>query len=255
VINLEFEPYPTFMSGDDEDEGGVPLSPTPIVTRPKSIETSVSTTWSVSGEAEAGTPVITIRRLQSVVGYNGSAMIAGFISGPDEVGKVSVYGTRSGTPGEVFLGYATVQYSSYGPGPMFWFRASGLNANTKLRVHIDASDDGEWTSANASTWINVRAKVGLTASDKHFTAGKRITLTSVVLPAGTAGGAVTFQQWNALQKRWRSIDSAKLVAMGGATKGAISWKPSRGTHRIRAHYSGGPTNSAGNSGAFNIYVK
>jgi hypothetical protein len=254
VINVEFQPYPTFMSGDDEDEVGVP-SASPITTRPKSIETSVSTTWSVRGEAEAGTPVITMYRSPSVVGYNGSAMIYGYIGGPDEVGKMSVYGTRSGTPGEVFLGYATVQYSSYAPGPLFSFRASGLKANTKVRVHVDATNDGEWTSANASAWINVRAKVGLTASDKHFSAGKRITLTSVVLPGGTVGGTVTFQQWNSSQKRWRSIDSAKLATMGGATKGAISWKPSRGTHRIRAHYSGGPTNSAGNSGAFNVYVK
>jgi hypothetical protein len=252
VINVAFQPLPVRPSSDDEER--FILSDTPI-TEPKAIETSVATTWSVSGEAEAGTPIITLRRSKSIVGYNGSAGLSGTIYGPDAVGKVSVFGTRAGTPGEVFLGYATVKYSNMWDGPLFYFYASGLKANTTLRVHVDASDDGQWTEGNATTSIRVRAKVGLTASDKRFSAGKRIRLTSTVYPASAVGRTVTFQRWNASQKRWRSISSAKLVLKHGKATASISWKPRAGTQKIRAHFEGGTTNLANGSSSLKIYAE
>ena len=247
IINLTYQPAPT---ADDEDM----VSDTPI-TGPQPIETSATTTWSVSGQIQAGTPIIHVRRLQPVIGYHGSGAISGYIEGPDAVGKVSVYGHTAGIPGETFLGYADVLYSNDSPGPMFSFWTGALKANTTLRVHLDASDDGQWTSANVSTLIKVRARVGISASAKKFSAGKRITLTSVTLPKSTAGGTVTFQQWNASQKRWRSIGSAKLVTIGTTTKAAISWKPRRGTRKVRASYSGGSTNAGNASASITIVVK
>ena len=248
MIDLTYEPAPSQSFFEDE------IISTKPIEEPAAIEASAATTWSVSGEAEAGTPIISIRRRQATVDYAGAAYISGTISGPDEVGPVSVYGLRSGDTSETLLGYATVLYSSE-TGPMYFFRAGGLKANTTLRVHVDASSDGQWTAANASAQIRVRARVGLTASRKHLSAGSRTSLTSVVLPASTVGGTVTFKQWNSHQKRWLSIGSAKLVAKGGSSQAAISWKPTRGTHKVRASFSGGSTNVASSSGSFNIFVK
>jgi len=248
IIDLTYEPAPSQNFFEDE------IVSTKPITEPAAIEASAATTWSVSGEAEAGTPIISIRRRQATVDYSGAAYISGNISGPDEVGPVSVYGLRSGDTSETLLGYATVLYSSE-VGPMYSFRAGGLKANTTLRVHVDATADGQWTAANASTQIRVRARVGLTASRKHLSAGSHTSLSSIVLPASTVGGTVTFKQWNSSQKRWVSIGSAKLVTKGGGSQAAISWKPSRGTHKVRASFSGNSTNAASTSGSFNIFVK
>ena len=246
VITLEFRPYSTRT---DEPI----ISPTPIDTMPKTIETSAVTTWALSGEAEAGTPVIYLRRSPATVDYNGSTFLSGYIDGPDEVGKVSVYAQQAGTVGEKFLGYATVMYSSESDGPLFSFFAEGLKANTTLRVHVDASPDGEWTSANATAKVDVRAHIGLTSSAMQFSAGKRITLKSAMLPSGV-GGTITFQRWNASRKHWYSIKGAKLVTTGGVTTAVITWRPGRGTHKIRAHYAGGTTNIASNSRQLTLTV-
>ena len=246
VIDLTFQPYSAQTDGPS-------ISPTPVDTMPKAIETSAVTTWALSGEAEAGTPVIHVRRSPSTVDYGGSVFLNGSIDGPDEVGKVSVYGQTAGTVGEKFLGYATVMYSSFSDGPIFMFSADGLRANTTLRVHLDASPDGEWTSADASTFVNVRAHVGLISSATKFSAGTRIKLTSAVLPNGT-GGWITFQRWNSSRKHWYSIKGAKILTVRGVTRAVTSWKPGRGTHKIRAHYAGGSTNVASNSRTLTLVV-
>jgi hypothetical protein len=238
MIDLSFQPYANQTDG--------PTISTKPITGPKAIETSAATTWAVTGEAEAGTPVIHLRRSPSTVDYNGSTFLNGYIDGPDEVGQVSVYAQQAGTVGEKFLGYATVMYSSESDGPLFSFFAQGLKANTTLRVHIDASPDGEWTSADATTKVDVRAHLGIRSSATTFAAGKRITLTSAMLPSGI-GGTITFQRWNSSRKHWYSIKGAKLVTVGGVTTATVTWRPGHGTHKIRAHYAGGSTNIASNS--------
>ena len=247
VIDLSYQPYQKYADK--------PItSPTPI-TGPEAIETSITTTWALSGSAEAGTPIIHVRCSPTTVGYNGSTYLSGYIDGPDEVGKVSVYGRIAGTTTETFLGYAKVWYSNYSDYPMFSFVAGGLKANTILTVRIDPSDDGQWTSASASVLVKAHARVLLDASAKKFSKGASVTLTSIVQPGNTAGSSVMFQQWNARQKRWHSIKSATLVTVGGVTRAIIGWKPGRGTHKIRAHFLGGVSNVASDSGALTLTVK
>jgi hypothetical protein len=256
---IEFSYQPSYsVSYDDEDypysysySSSSAYSSSPYPTLPKAIETSVATTWAVTGQAEAGTPVIRLRKLRPTVGFSGGTTVIGSVVGPEEIGKVSVYGHRAGTAGESFLGYARVYY--FQGNPMFSFSTYGLRTNTTLRFHLDGDD--EWASANGYTTIWVKAKVGLTSSAKRISAGRRVTLSSVVLPDSTVGGTVTFQRWASSKKRWISIDSAKLVSTSSGARATISWKPKKGTHKIRASYGGGSTNRAAASGSFRIHVR
>jgi hypothetical protein len=254
VIKLSFQP--AYAASYDDDEGYY-YSPYPYYmsssypTLPKAIETSVATTWHMTGQAEAGTPVIQLRKVRPTVGFNGGTSVIGYVVGPETIGKVSVYGHRAGTVGESFLGYADV--FNYGGRPMLSFSTYRLRTNTTLRFHLDADD--EWTSANGYTTIWVKAKVGLTSSAKRIKAGKRVKLSSVVLPGSTRGGTVTFQRWAPSAKKWRSIGSARLVSTASGARASISWKPHKGTYKIRASYGGGSTNRAGTSGSFRIFVK
>jgi hypothetical protein len=256
VIKFSYQPSYAVSYNMDEDYYysyyySSRYSSSPYPTLPKAIETSVATNWAVTGQAEAGTPVIRLRKVRSTVGFNGGTTVIGSVVGPEVLGKVSVYGQRAGTVGESFLGYARVFY--YQGNPMFSFSTYGLRTNTTLRFHIDGDD--EWASANGYTTIWVKAKTGLTSSAKRIKAGRRVTLSSIVLPANTVGGTVTFQRWVPSQKRWRSIDSAKLVSTSAGAKASISWKPRRGTHKIRASYGGGSTNRASTSSSFRIFVR
>jgi len=103
--------------------------------------------------------------------------------------------------------------------------------------------------------VKVHAKIAIQASDKRFSAGKRITLTAIVYPGTTAGGTVTFQQWNAKSKHWRTISSAKLALKGGPAKASVSWKPGKGSRKVRVRYAGGTTNIATSSSPILITVK
>jgi hypothetical protein len=252
VIEFSYQPSLSLSYDDEEDYYYYSYySSSAYPTLPKAIETSVATTWHVTGEAEAGTPVIQLRKLRPTVGFNGGTTVIGSVTGPEVIGKVSVYGHRAGTVGESFLGYARVYY--YGGRPMFSFSTYRLRTNTTLRFHIDADD--EWTSANGYTTIWVKAKVGITSSAKRVSAGKRVTLSSVVLPYSTLGGTVTFQRWVPSAKRWRSIGSAKLVSTRSGARATISWKPHKGSQKVRANYVGGSTNRAGTSSSLRISVR
>jgi hypothetical protein len=248
---IEFSYQPSYSSSYyDDDYFSYYSSSYP--TLPEAIETSVATTWHMTGQAEAGTPVIQLYKLRPTVGFNGGTTVVGYVTGPDDdIGKVSVYGHRAGTDGESFLGYAKVSY--YGSRPIFTFSAYRLRTNTTLRFHIDAND--EWTSANASTTIWVKAKVGISSSARRVSAGKRVTLSSVVLPFSTLGGTVTFQRWVPSAKRWRSIGSAELVSTRSGARASISWKPRKGSQKVRASYVGGSTNRAATSSSLRISVR
>jgi hypothetical protein len=245
VISLTFEP--TRVYNEEDIISDTPPAP------PKTIESSAATAWAVTGQAEAGTPIIQARLMNSVVNYGGYTMLSGYIEGPDAVGKVSVYGHRIGTPGETFLGYAKVLYLANGPGPLFSFPVDDVQRNTVLRIHVDGSDS--WTAANTSVYLKARAKVSGSASKKSINAGSKVTLTSKVWPQATVGGTVTFQQWNASQKRWVSIKGVSLVNSRGVVKASTSWKPKHGVHKVRAYYRGGKTNVASASGSFTVTVR
>lgn len=254
VIEFSYQPSGGISYDDEEDYYYYEYptySSTPYPELPKAIETSVATTWAVTGEAEAGTPVIQLRKVRPTVGFNGGTTVIGSVIGPEVLGKVSVYGRRAGTVGESFLGYARVYY--YNGRPMFSFSTYRLRTNTTLRFHLDADD--EWTSANGFTTIWVKAKVGITSSAKRVSAGKRVTLSSVVVPRSTLGGTVTFQRWVPSAKRWRSIGSAQLLSTKSGARASISWKPHKGSYKVRANYGGGSTNRAATSSSLRIIVR
>jgi hypothetical protein len=252
---IEFSYQPSYaISYDSEEEyffydSSSSSSSYPAL--PKAIETSVATTWRVTGEAEAGTPVMRLRRLRPTVGFHGGTTVVGSVTGPEVLGKVSVYGHSAGTVGESFLGYASVYY--YGGRPMFSFSTYGLRTNTTLRFHLDSADG--WASANGYATIWVKAKVGLTSSAKRISAGKRVRLSSVVLPRATLGGTVTFQRWVPSTKHWHAIGSARLVSTKSGPSASISWKPHKGSYKIRANYGGGSTNRAEQSNSLRISVR
>ena len=148
----------------------------------------------------------------------------------------------------------TAKYNSSTGAATFETHISGLPATTKLRFHVGPSDG--WLSADVTHTLKVRGYTHLTASSTSFKAGKTITLKASVLSTASAGSKVTFQYWSPSYYEWRTLGSSKTLAVsGGAARASTTWKPGKGTRKVRVKFLGGAANAASTSNTVKLHVK
>jgi len=102
--------------------------------------------------------------------------------------------------------------------------------------------------------VPVSADVYLSAP-RSVKAKRKTTLRAYVAPVQTAGGKVQFQYYEAKRKRWRTIGTATLSPAGDVASASIRWKPAKGSWKVRAIYTGGPTNTSSVSGSRTVKAR
>ena len=214
----------------------------------KAVSTVVIAPWPIAGDADVDVTSIRAAAEPGVVAYGDFADITGTVGGVSDDTVVSLYGTPAGSSTEVFLGTQTAtddeEFS-------FDFPVDEAFTTATYRVHIDGTDST--TAANTSVVLQVRAAASLSTSASSIKRGKKVTLTAMVYPGSSAGGSVTFEQL--VGRTWRKITTKGLTRSGSSAKAAVSWKPGKGTHKVRARYLGGTYNCATTTGIRVITVK
>jgi hypothetical protein len=217
------------------------------------VSKSVVASWPITGQVAAVVPRIYTGLYGSgVVDYGGEGYMVGLVDGLTQNSVLSLYATVAGDTTETLVATQTVSGSSSGYAYRYFILPLGAAfSNTAYRVHVDGTDSS--TAAESNFTLYVRAPISVTASASHLRHGKSVRLTSKVYPASSAGGSVVFEQY--VGKRWRKVATRTLAASGSVSRASYSWKPSRGTHKVRAHYLGGTYNSNSVSAAKTIVVR
>lgn len=214
------------------------------------LTTSVVATWPVSGQAAVGVTSVHAQLLQSVVNYGDPNVMFGTVDGPSTAPVVSLYATTAGST-EALVATTTAEDNGDGTFDFDFTLFNSYTTNTTFRVHVDGTDAS--TSADTTLKMGVHAIVSLKASATKVTSGKSITLSTSVIPNTAAGGTAVFEQQ--VGKSWVKIASKTLTVSGSKAVASTSWKPGKGTRKVRVRYLGGTFNAATTSGIMTVSVK
>jgi hypothetical protein len=243
---LIVEYLPDGLSADQPTEGDAAW-PDPFFEPSEPIVATSFLPWVLSGSASASTPDLQVTSAPAVVPYGGTAVISGEIAGPEGPCMVRVYASMPGTTTETLLAKELV-FPADGPFELPLF---DLTTNLTLRVHVDASEG--WAPADASLDLKVAARTLIVASSRRVRYGSRVSITGLVAPARSAGGNVAFEYLAG--RAWRSISVRRLAAGTPYAKAVLSWKPPKGTWKVRVRYLGGEMNAGSSSPVVSIAVK
>ena len=239
TIEIEFDPSPT---GSDffDDEPSPALSTKPIVL-------DVNVDLPVTGEADVNITTINAVAQPNPIAYNRSTHVIGTISGPSTDTTLALYATTAGSSSETLVATTTAKAVD---GELTFNLAptTRFTTNTTLRVHMDGS--GSWSSADATILLGVQGIASLRSSASRITRGQSVRLTANMSPTSAAGGTVVFERL--VGRRWTRIATKTLNASAAAT---LSWKPARGTQKVRMRYLGGTYNAATTSAIRTIVVR
>ncbi len=204
-----------------------------------SMETTIATRNVVNGEISKTTSQLVLLTGSTVhVGPGGSLDVLAYVLSSADKGTVTVLRrdadqskdttltqlTLSNRGGAMFLAYSQ---------PSIW-----RNGTYTFRYEGDADNLG----SQGVVTVRTAAKVSVAASPSHTTSGRTVTLSSNVGPKQPSG-SVVFEY--AGRSGWTAI---RTVPLSGGTTAATSWRPARGTWRVRARFTGSlvnvPTTSA-----------
>jgi hypothetical protein len=212
------------------------------------VTTVVRAPWPVLGSATLGVTSVMVAAQPSVLSYGDYPDIIGFVSGPSAA-TVSLYARPAGSLTETLI---DTQAATVGEdGLEFDFALDETFTNTTYRVHVQGTET--WSGADASVTLPVRAMVGLGTSASRIRPGRTVKLTASVYPASAAGGGVVFERLSG--KKWVKITSKTLAASGSSARASYTWKPGKGTQKVRARYLGGTMNYGNSSSTKTITVK
>lgn len=236
---------------DDEDDEDGPSSLPTVTPEPKDIEKTVETAWSVSGEAETAAANMTVIVRPNPVTCGSYSVLMGMITGPSrEATVVYVYGISALDPQERLIATGTI--TTEDDMTLYTVLLRDVTCNTTLRVHVPG--DMETTPLDNFSSLQVRAKVSARSSSRSITYGKKVTLSAAVSPAA-ADGTVRFEYYNASRRRWVAIGTRALTSDGTLARASLSWRPPKGSIKVRCVYAGGVTNAPATTAAFVIKVK
>lgn len=216
----------------------------------KSVVSTMSTTWDVTGGDSKSVAVITAAAYPKVINYGGTAKIRGYVFDGSVGDIVSILGTPSGSATETLLATAKVVYDEYSGELMYSANVKGLGVNTAIRAY--AKGDDQTTAAEARTWVLVRARTAITESKTNVKHGAKVLFTAKVSPASTASGTVTFQYLSG--RKWHKLADRTLASGAGFASASVSWTPPLGYWSVRAVYAGGPKNQSSVSSVVRIRV-
>jgi hypothetical protein len=213
---------------------------------------NVAADWPITGEIDVSVTTISADAAPNVITYGDWPLIEGTINGPSKVDTVTLYATTAGSSVETTV--ATTKATSVDGQVTFEFDdLNQLFTNTTYRVHVDATPG--YTGADTLVNVYVKAPTSLSTSATRIKPGRRVTLTASVYPktAAIGGRTVVFERLSG--KRWITIATKTLAVSGSYAKASYSWKPGKGTQKVRVRYSGGTYNYKNTSGTKTIVVK
>jgi hypothetical protein len=198
--------------------------------------------WVLSGTASAAITQLGADVSPRTVSYGGYAMVSGEVDGPTKPVLVKIYGTVAGSTTERLLAQETA-FRMEGT-LVYAAELNGLRSNTSLRIVVDGGSD--YTPAEATAYVQVRAKIGLTSSARKVRFGRHVKLTARVTPR-TAHGRVAFQYYDGAKHRWRTIGTRYLHTVGSYAVATIDWMPRWGDRKVRVVYNGDRYNAGATS--------
>ena len=215
-----------------------------------SIDTTVTTPWIPSDSAEILATELTAKA--DTVLYGDEGDVYGEIFGPEKAVTVSVFGTPAGSTAETLIATDTAKVDPDTGDLAYDVYLPAMYRNTTLRVHVDGGTD--YTAADTFVMQKVKAYVRMTASTKSVKHGKSVTLTAYVYP-GASAGTLTFQYYSSSSGTWRTIKARALTPGSSYARATYSWKPTKGTRKVRALYAGGVLNAGAASSSMTIKAK
>ncbi|MDR3687386.1 MAG: hypothetical protein P4L93_10565 [Coriobacteriia bacterium] len=240
TVAVTFQPS---LSGQDSSSFTKPPSTTPITA-------NTVTQWPITGYAETDVTQINILDASGSISFGDWPYIVGEIDGPSDPTTVTVYATQAGSSVETLID-TTQPTLSDGSLEFEFFDLPPIYTNTTYRVHVDATPGN--SGADTYVTVGVKAPVSLRTSAGHIKPGRTVGLTASVYPNTAAGGTVVFERLSG--KKWLKLASKTLAVSGSYAKASYSWKPGKGTQKVRARYLGGTYNAANTSGTKAVLVK
>lgn len=218
----------TFQASDDESD----LPPELTDSESEPIEASATTPWVVNGSAS--TEVTVIDAIAEPVTYGYTAYIYGMITGPTEPVEVSVYSIDyDGGRGELLAsGEAELMDGELA----FAVPLEGVTRTSEFLVAVDGGQG--YTPAETYVVVPVRGRVRLGVTPKTMWRGSWVIMSAAVTPRW-ATGSVAFQYYDAHAKHWRTLTTKRLSRTSSVARAGCTWRPTRGTWKIRAIYRGG----------------
>lgn len=231
----------TYLPEDNADDENPFAEPKPSATEPISV--TKATSWHVWGAAEKSTAFFEL--FAPTAEYNSFALLMGEVEGiyADTVLEIrgrSVDSTVSTLLGTIDLKADRAGYAEFDEVLM------GLKKNTRLTVVFQGDRRTLRTTQTVS--LRVRAAARVTPSATKVTVGKRVTLRATVAPT-TSPGKVVFERYSG--GRWRAIATKTLVA----GKASTTFRPAKGSTKVRVRFLGGPVNAAKTSATRTITAK
>ncbi|MBM3146603.1 MAG: hypothetical protein FJ000_01770, partial [Actinobacteria bacterium] len=182
-----------------------------------------------------GFPVssILLQLRPTTVGYRGTAMLHGMMSGVSTATTVELWSRAVGrSHWRLVDDRIPVEPDPEMGGGRFSYPLRGFRNTTDLRV-VWAGDSRALGSFTEIT-LAVKARISL----RSRTRGRKVRLSTTVTPA-QAGARVRFE----VRRRsgWKQLRTLRLSAKSTAT---WTWKAPSGTHKVRARFLGSPSNAA-----------
>jgi hypothetical protein len=207
----------------ESDEGGPDAAAT--------IDTTVSTDSVFTGYFSAQTMRVTIEAAPRKVAYGGAVNVAGEVDSTGDV-TVEIYRRYAGSDAEVRVA-TTTAVAEYGAA-RFQTMVPGIRKNATLIARVTPTDGSLPGAASAS--VRVSPRIWLSGAAR---------LAIRVRPGDADGRALLQRKRGGV---WRDYKTVKIVSGEGFTG------LPKGTHVLRAHFSGSPLCTAGTSRAFTIRV-
>jgi hypothetical protein len=210
------------------------------------IKVSTDTPWYLTGRVSKETALFDLTLTPTTINYNDMVMLIGAVDGIYNDAQLKVYGRSVDSATTRLLGTVPISPDADEGYAEFEEMFFGLKKNTVITVVF--TGDKNTLYSTASKILRVRASVGLRSSATRVALGKKVTLTTTLAPAGTRG-RVAFQRYR--KGAWRTFSTKTLS--GGKAK--VSFKPVKGTNKVRVKYLGGTVNAAKTSRTVTIKTR
>jgi hypothetical protein len=200
----------------------------------KTIETTVSAGRFVYGSVYKETANFKLMNYPGTMTYKGFGVLMGMVENIYHPSTLTIY-TRSVESTSVkYLGSVAINASEDEPMAEFEQEMFGFTRNTEIIVRFDG--DKDTLRSEASRIVKVRAAVRVTPSDNRIKYGRSVYLYVTTAPSGTTG-KVVYEHYRA--GAWRTI-ATKTLSDG---RSRLTYKPAKGTTRVRVRYLGSSVNA------------
>jgi hypothetical protein len=192
-----------------------------------------ATTSFLRGTVEKSTTQMLLFSSATSIGYGGSVQLMGMVEGASSDATVTIV---KRVPGSADATIAVLHQPSMDSeeSSLFMYTVRGLTTNATFIARY--AGDADTLPSESSVSIRTAARVTCGASPSRAPYGTTFNLTSNIYPTQPSG-TITFEVLSGTT--WRALKTVNLTS--GKTA-SFSWKPGRGTFKVRARFSGSTLN-------------